>query len=344
MAGGTLAAAHDAALLDLDGTVYEGGRAIPGAREALAEAGLPMLFITNNASRAPGVVAAQLRDLGYAAEAADVMTSAQAAIEMARELIDPGAAVLVLGAESFRELAAEAGYRVVSSADDSPAAVLHGHSPDTGWAGLSEAALAIRAGAAYLASNLDTTLPVERGLLVGNGSMVAAVTSATGVAPRSAGKPEPAMFHRGAARLGATRPLAIGDRLNTDIAGGNNAGHATLMVVTGVSGHRETLLAAPGERPRYIGATMAALNEPAEHAAPGPQAGFTVTRDESDPATLVLAGGDPADPRLADPARAAVAALLTAAGLAWAPGAAPVRGIRAAEPGGPAAAALAAWR
>ena len=99
-----------------------------------------MLFVTNNASRAPETVADQLRSLGYDCTADDVMTSAQAAIEMAADIIPAGAKVLVLGAQSFRDLATDAGYELVDSADDEPAAVFQGHNPGTNWAMMSEAA------------------------------------------------------------------------------------------------------------------------------------------------------------------------------------------------------------
>lgn len=337
----TLAARYDAALLDLDGTVYEGEAAVPGALEALRASGLPMTFITNNASRSPETVADQLRSLGYDCVADDVLTSAQAAIDMAADVIPAGSKVFVLGAQPFKDLATAAGFTVVDSADDAPAAVFHGLDREMNWRQMSEAALSISRGAVYLASNVDTTLPTERGLLVGNGSMIAAITSTTGVTPRSAGKPGPAMFVRAAEKLGSERPLCIGDRLNTDIRGGNAAGMPTLMVVTGVSGHMEALTAVPEERPSLIGADMGAINAPAAHAEPGPQAGFTARRDPADASILVLDGGDADDPRLADPAQSAVAALLTCAGVAWAPGDA----IRDVHPVSEAAsAAVAAWR
>lgn len=310
-APGSLASRYDSALLDLDGTVYEGGRPVPGALEALRDAGLPMKFITNNASRSPVAVSDQLAAMGYDCVPDDVLTSAQVGVSLLSETVEPGSKVLVLGADSFRELVTDGGYVVVDSADDAPAAVIQGHNPQTGWAQLSEAALAIQRGATYVASNLDTTLPMERGFLVGNGSMVAAVVSATGVTPRSAGKPEPAMFHVAAEAAGSERPLAIGDRLNTDIRGGNNAGMDTLMVVTGVSGHRDALIAVPEERPTLIGADMSALQAPAEQATPGAQAGFSASLNGK---TLTLTGG--MDGQV--PAQAAVAALLTAAEIIWA--------------------------
>ncbi|MEL4153835.1 HAD-IIA family hydrolase [Corynebacterium bovis] len=287
---GELLGRYDGLLVDLDGTVFEGGRPIPGAGEALA--GRPVVYVTNNASRSPQQVADHLRSMGIAAGPGDVLTSAQAACTLAADVLARGRGLepssvhaLVLGADSFRDLATEAGFTVTtaaeaadraeaasspdraagtgSAADADPAGdgprpaphvVLHGHSPATGWRELSEAALAIRAGAVYIASNLDTTLPSERGFLVGNGSMVAAVTSATGMTPRSAGKPGPDMFHVAARRLGASRPLAVGDRLDTDIAGGIAAGMDTLCVLTGVSGHRDILTTS--HRPTVVAASL----------------------------------------------------------------------------------------
>ncbi|KAB3523575.1 HAD-IIA family hydrolase [Corynebacterium sp. zg254] len=249
---------YDALLVDLDGTVFEGGRPIDGAAEGLAEhaARNRVMYVTNNASRSPEQVAEHLTRLGFPTEPNFVLTSAMAAVDLAvahvrAEGIDTPTAY-VIGAESFRELARTAGLGVVDNADGNPDVVLHGHSPDNGWATLSEGALAIRRGATYIASNLDTTLPSERGLLVGNGSMVAAVVSATGVAPQSAGKPEPAMFVNAQERLGSVRPLAVGDRLDTDIAGGNAAGIDTLCTLTGISGHWDVLKAPVSQRPTHI--------------------------------------------------------------------------------------------
>lgn len=251
---------YDALLVDLDGTVFRGGVPVDGARDGLS--GRASVYVTNNASRSPQQVAEHLTSLGFEVDAADVLTSAQAACTLAASLLDNSdgseqgtrSTAYVVGAASFRGLATDAGFRVVDSADERPDVVLHGHSPENNWAMLSEAALAVRAGAVYVASNLDTTLPSERGLLIGNGSLVAAVVSATGVTPHSAGKPGPAMFEEAARQLGAERPLAVGDRLDTDIAGGIAAGMDTLCVLTGVSGHREILHTM--WRPTWIAANL----------------------------------------------------------------------------------------
>lgn len=275
MSAAALASAHDSLLLDLDGTVWEGGRAIPGAVEAIVASGVAALYVTNNASRAPGVVAEMLRGIGLGADSRDVITSAEAAVELVASRVPAGSRVLVLGSDSFKDIARSAGFDVVDSADDEPAAVLHGHNPATGWAELSEAALAIRSGAVYVASNVDSTLPMERGLMVGNGSMVAAVTHATGVVPDSAGKPAAAMFHSGVRRVGASAPLAVGDRLDTDIAGAVAAGIPSLHVLTGVSGFYDLCAASGEQRPVYVGADMSALGCSAGVLSVGQQGGFS---------------------------------------------------------------------
>ena len=270
----TVASDYDCLLLDLDGTVWEGGRPIPGAVEGVLATKLPLFYITNNASKAPSVVAQQLSGIGLATQPSQVFTSAQAAIEMAAENIPAGSKLLILGTPSFQQLALEAGFQVVHSADDQPVAVLQGHNPETGWAQLSEASMAIHAGAQYYASNLDSTLPQERGLAVGNGSMVAAVVNATGVTPESAGKPKSMMFHSAAARAGAQRPLAVGDRLDTDIAGAVAAGMDAFQVLTGVSGHYAVLNVPVTQRATYLAETMLDLLQPADSLAPRAQGGF----------------------------------------------------------------------
>ncbi|WP_273413047.1 HAD-IIA family hydrolase [Corynebacterium appendicis] len=285
---------YDALLLDLDGTVWTGDTAIPNAVRAVTQAkkaGVAAAYITNNASRPPAKVAAKLTGMGLASEPADVLTSAQAAVQLATKHASEGDPILVVGAPSFADLVREAGFVPVTSADEHPAVVLHGHSPDNGWRQLSEAALAIAQGATYIASNLDTTLPMDRGLMVGNGSMVAAVTSATGVVPQAAGKPEPAMFDLAKENLGSARPLAVGDRLDTDIAGGVAAQMDALHVLTGVSGPLALIAAPSTQRPTLIAEDLSVLIDDVDvdDLRPAPQGGFTARRDGDE---IVLDGGD----------------------------------------------------
>ncbi|MGJ4178453.1 HAD-IIA family hydrolase [Corynebacterium macclintockiae] len=249
---------YDALLADLDGTVFSGHTPIPGAAEGLE--GRQVMYVTNNASRSPQQVAEHLQSMGFAADADHVVTSAMAACDLGKQYIAEAEVerplAYVIGHDSFKQLVADAGFALTDTADDHPHVVFHGHSPDNDWARLSEGALAIQRGARYFASNLDTTLPSERGFMVGNGSMVAAVTSATGVKPQSAGKPGPAMFEVAAHRIGSTKPLAVGDRLDTDIAGGNAAGMDTLCTVTGVSTHTDIIDAPSSHRPTFIAGNL----------------------------------------------------------------------------------------
>jgi len=266
---GPLATAYDVALVDLDGVAYKGPHAIPTAPPALEVAksqGLRLVFVTNNASREPGEVAAHLTELGIPATDAEVLTAAQAGAAMLREHLPAGAKVLVVGGKGLRTAVTAEGFTLVDSADDRPDAVIQGFAPALGWKDLAEAAYAINKGAKFFATNLDLTLPTERGMAPGNGSLVAAVVTATGVTPPAAGKPEPGMFHLAAQRAGAQRPLVIGDRLDTDLKGARAAGIPGLLVLTGVSDVRETLLAPPEHRPSYIGANLGTLAE--THPAP----------------------------------------------------------------------------
>lgn len=285
---GPLAAAYDLALVDLDGVAYRGPQPIPHAAESLVEArsaGLDLVFVTNNASREPEAVAAQLTALGIVTAAEQVMTAAQAAAAVLKERFAPGARVLVVGGAGLVTAVRAAGFEVVTSADDQPEAVAQGFAPDVGWRELAQAAYAIQRGAVHVVSNLDRTLPNEHGIAPGNGSLVAVVQAATGIDPVSAGKPEPTMFRLAVARHGARRPLVIGDRLDTDLAGARAAGYPGLHVLTGVSSARDAVLAAPGERPSFLGSDLRSLLR--AHAAPVPAEEGWFTCGESRAARVV---------------------------------------------------------
>jgi glycerol-1-phosphatase len=257
---------HDGALLDLDGTVYRGraaiAEAVPTVR-ALREHGTAIGYITNNASRGPAEVAAQLAALGFEVDPSHVVTSAQAGAALLAERLNPGDGVLVVGTEALADEVRAAGLAAVRRAEDAPAGVVQGHSPDTCWSDLAEACLAVRAGALWVACNIDPTLPTERGELPGNGSMVAALRAATDREPLVAGKPQRRLMDEAAARLSLRHPLVVGDRLDTDVAGARAAGMDALLVLTGVSRPAELISAPPPLRPRYVAADLTALLRPA---------------------------------------------------------------------------------
>lgn len=250
-----LADQSDVLLLDLDGTVYLGGQVIAHVAEVLPEAarrGARPMFVTNNASRPPADVAAALNGMGVAATATDVLTSPEAAATMLAQTHPAGSRVLVVGAKALSDAVAAVGLEPVRLATDQPVAVVQGHSPDTGWRDLAEACIALRAGVDWVASNTDTTLPTDRGLLPGNGAMVQALMVATGRSPRVAGKPNRPLLDEAVRRVGATRPLVVGDRLDTDIEAAVLADMPSLLVLTGVSTAADLLTAPPSRRPTYV--------------------------------------------------------------------------------------------
>lgn len=232
-------AEHDAVLFDLDGVIFTGSVAVPYAVDAvqrLRDMGTRCVFVTNNASRTPKEIAIHLASFGLHVDAADIVTSPQVAVRALGGLVPDGCAVLVVGGAGLREEVVAAGYRCVARADQDPAAVIQGLAPSVCWTDLAEAGFAIQAGAVWVATNSDPTLPTERGLAPGNGSLVQIVATAAGRQPDVvAGKPEPALFHLAAERVGARYPLVVGDRLDTDIAGGRRAGMHTALVLTGVT-------------------------------------------------------------------------------------------------------------
>jgi glycerol-1-phosphatase len=260
-----LASAYDVALLDLDGVVYVGAAAIAGAADSLAKAkavGMRIAFVTNNASRTPSAVAAQLTGLGVPASASDVVTSAQAGARLLAERLPPAAAVLVVGGVGLRAAVRERGFRPVSVASDRPAAVIQGYTPDISYSLLAEGALAVEAGALFVVSNADKTLPTARGRQPGNGSLSRVIATATGQEPLVAGKPEPPLHAESVARTGARRPLVVGDRLDTDIEGAVRVGADSLLVLTGVTGPLEAVLAPPHQRPSYLARDLSGLLTP----------------------------------------------------------------------------------
>lgn len=257
-----LAEDFDVALLDLDGVIYRGNAPVPQAADALQEAarrGMRLAFVTNNALRPPEAVAEKLTGFDVPATADDVVTSAQAAARLLAEHLPEGSRVLVAGGEGLRRAVRERGFVPVDGADDDPAAVVQGYDPELDYDRLSEAALAIRSGALWVASNLDSTVPAERGLLPGAGSFVALLRTATDREPLVAGKPERTLHEESIRRTSARRPLVVGDRLDTDIEGAVRADTPSLLVLTGVVAPPDALRAPRGRRPSFLGADLRAL-------------------------------------------------------------------------------------
>jgi glycerol 3-phosphatase-2 len=259
----------DVVLADLDGVVYAGAGALPHAVESLNRArdGRRLGYITNNASRTDASVAAHLSELGLETAPDEVVTSPQAAMRLLVDLIPAGATVLVVGGEGLVTEVQKAGFVVTRSADEHPAAVVQGFAPEVGWLQLAEAAYALKlpedeGGIPWIATNTDWTIPQSRGVAPGNGTLVSAVHTAVGRLATVAGKPEKPIFDEAVARFGATNPLFLGDRLDTDILGANRAGMPSALVLTGIDRPKHVLAAASDLQPTYLLSDLRELHEP----------------------------------------------------------------------------------
>ncbi|MGZ4487678.1 MAG: HAD-IIA family hydrolase [Nocardioides sp.] len=293
-----LAQAYDLAMLDLDGVVYVGGDAVPGAPEHLAEAraeGMRLAFITNNASRPPGAVADHLREIGVDAREQDVVTSAQAAARVLAERLGEGARVVCLGADGLRDALAAEGLEPVGVEDDAEALVT-GYGPDVLWRDIMRAGVRIRDGLWWVASNTDMTIPTPYGAAPGHGVLVETLRRFADVDPVVAGKPERPLLDETIRRVGGERPLMVGDRLDTDIEGAANARIDSLLVLTGVTGLAELVAARPEERPTYVAADLAGLHT--AHALPelsGDEARLGGWTARAEDGRLQVSGGGEAD-------------------------------------------------
>ena len=263
---GRLCEEYDVAILDLDGVVYIGPEAVEGAAsdlEQAAAAGMRLAYVTNNASRPPAAVAAHLRELGIAVEDEDVVTSAQAAARLVAEQVPAGSTVYVIGGDGLFEALAEHDLAVVQSipadGEPDPAAVVSGYAPDLRWRTVIDGAILVRRGLPWVASNTDMTVPTPHGPGPGNGVLVGAVARYADRDPIVAGKPQQPLFEETLRRVGGKHPLVVGDRLDTDIEGANNASLDSLLVMTGVTGLAELVGAAPEVRPTYLSAGLDGL-------------------------------------------------------------------------------------
>jgi HAD superfamily hydrolase (TIGR01450 family) len=255
---------YDLAVLDLDGVVYVGPRAVPHAPEALTDArraGMHVAFVTNNAARPPETVAEHLTELGVQAAAGDVVTSAQAAARLAARALPAGSKVFVIGGDGLEQALRERDLVPVTEPADDIAAVAQGYGPDMPWRQVIDGAILVREGLPWFVSNTDLTVPTAHGVGPGNGTLVKLVAEFADRQPAAAGKPEPPLFEETKDRVGGERPLVVGDRLDTDIEGAVRVGWDSLLVLTGVTGLADLVRADARLRPTFIGADLRALGQ-----------------------------------------------------------------------------------
>jgi 4-nitrophenyl phosphatase len=222
--------------------LWRGERALPGLGEFFAPLrgrGLPLILATNNRSRSQAGYAAKLARLGVPGIAeAEIVTSRMVLVAQLKTRLPAGRTVYVIGSQGLAAAVEGAGFALN---DEKAEAVVVGIDREFSYDKLAAATRLLAAGAAFLATNADATLPEGDGLLPGTGSLLAAISAASGRSPEVMGKPSPPMFAHALARLGTApgRTLMLGDRLDTDIEGARRAGLRAALLLTGVSTRRD---------------------------------------------------------------------------------------------------------
>ncbi len=234
-----------ALIIDMDGVLWKGNQALPGLIDffqLLRQQNLAFILATNNASLTQDQYIAKLEKMGVSVSSNEILTSSMATSIYLSEQTDPKSTRLfVIGEDGLRLPLIEKGFNLIDSyenTDNSPVDyVVCGLDRKLTWEKLADASLHLHAGAKFIATNADTTLPTERGPVVGNGAILAALQATTHLPPTIIGKPEPIMYQQAIKILGAApeNTIAIGDRLNTDILGAVSTGIRSIMVLTGIS-------------------------------------------------------------------------------------------------------------
>lgn len=224
------------AIFDLDGVLYLGSEGIPGAAAALTsleEDGWSIVFATNNSTKTEEVAARHIFEAtGFRASPTQTVTSTMAAVSYAR---GRHASALVVGPPALTTSVADAGIRIVTDPADRPDAVIVGLDRSITYDAIDRAGRAVRAGAEFIATNVDPTYPTSSGLSPGAGAIVAAIAAASGCTPVSCGKPGEVFSSLITAKLGSEPIWVIGDRPDTDIALATANGWRSILVLTGVT-------------------------------------------------------------------------------------------------------------
>lgn len=247
----TLADQFDGLLIDLDGVVWVGRELVPGSAETLRrliEAGKEIVFVTNNPARPPATYAERLRAAGIPVADERVVTAGTVTVRLAAERVGAGGSAFAIGAPGFKDTVTAAGLELLDgeAGRGANAVLVSGHR-DFDYEELLTATLALQGGAALFATSRDPTLPMPGGAWPGTGAVLAAVETASGLKAEIGGKPEHHLFDQARALIaGAEQVAMVGDRLASDIEGGQRAGLATILVLSGASSREQ---AESAERP-----------------------------------------------------------------------------------------------
>jgi len=222
----------------------------------LRASGRGIAFVTNNSSRTPQAVAAKLAAAGVAATADEVETSA---LTTARLLADRGiVTAFVVGEEGVRTALTDAGITVVDGSPAGVETVVVGLDRAVDYEKLRTASVLVERGAALIATNADASFPADDAQAwPGAGALLAAIETTTGATAEVVGKPHAPLLRAAHERAGGGRPLLVGDRLDTDIAGAIALGWDSLLVLTGIA-TRADLDGSPS-RPTHVGEDLRSL-------------------------------------------------------------------------------------
>lgn len=260
-------------IIDMDGVLWHGDKPMPGLTDfflTLRDQQIRFILATNNASLTPAQYVNKLAGMGVTVTQDEILTSGIATALYLNEHEEPATTrVFVIGEDGAKEPLIERGFTLTGlyeiSNDNTPDKgadiVVCGKDQTLTWDKLATATLNIRAGAKFIGTNADTTLPTEHGITHGNGAILAALQVATGVTPIIIGKPEPIIYQQAMALLGTdtSETVAIGDRLETDILGAVRTGIRSLMVLTGVS--TEDDLKASDYQPTWLMPDISAITQ-----------------------------------------------------------------------------------
>lgn len=231
-------------IIDMDGVLWRGNAALPGVKaffSLLRRKGVSLMLATNNATTSPETVQDRLHNMGIEVDAAEVLTTAEGTAQFLLQhmQLSKGSNVYVIGESPLRMALLNAGFEIVDRAEQARVVTV-GLDRGLTWEDLAEAVYAIQRGARFVATNPDPSLPTERGLAPGTGAILACLEAVTGCSPMIFGKPEPHIYLQALQRLGTPpqQTVALGDRLETDILGGQRAGLRTALVLTGVTDRR----------------------------------------------------------------------------------------------------------
>jgi 4-nitrophenyl phosphatase len=235
-----LSADIHAMLFDMDGVIWKSETPTGDLKTLFAKLNALNIkygFITNNGTKSIESVLNRLDNFGVPADENNFLNSAIATLSLLKERFPEGGNVYIVGEDGLITTLEEAGYIHQENPGDDTVAVVAGLDHGVNYEKLAHASRLIRNGAPFYASNGDKTFPTPKGPVPGAGTILAAITAASGVEPIVAGKPQPLLFELMLKRMEVApeNALVIGDRLETDIAGGINAGCPTLLVLSGIS-------------------------------------------------------------------------------------------------------------